>query len=75
MNNTIRTLEEFRKWVRVQLALKEMTQKSFAREIRVPDTRISEAIHGKPSGDRYVLSIINGLDGNVEDFKEFLKAV
>lgn len=41
----------------------------------IPHARISEATHGKQSGNKYIIPIIEALGGNTEDFKEFLKAV
>lgn len=75
MKEKIYTLEEFRRWVKIQLVKKEISQNELARRMGIPQARISEATHGKPSGDKHILSIIQELDGDVEDFKEFLKAI
>lgn len=69
----ISTLEEFRQWVKIQLVYREMSQNELARKMGIPQARISEATHGKPSGNKHILSIIEELDGDKEDFKEFLK--
>ena len=46
-----------------------------ARQMGIPHARISEATHGKQSGNKYIIPIIEELDGDVDDFKEFLKAI
>lgn len=74
-NNRIGNLAEFRRWVKIRLVEEEISQNELARQMGIPHARISEATHGKPSGNKYILPIIEELDGNVEDFKEFLKAI
>ena len=69
-NNRISNLAEFRRWVKIRLVEKEM-----ARQMGIPHARISEATHGKQSGNKYIIPIIEELDGDVDDFKEFLKAI
>ncbi len=54
---------------------KEISQSELARRMEIPKARISEATHGKQPGNKYVLPIIKELGGDVEDFKEFLKAI
>ena len=73
--NRIRNCDEFRKWVKIQLVEKEISQSELARRMEIPQARISEATHGKQSGNKYVLPIIKELGGDVENFKEFLKAI
>ncbi len=74
-NNRIANLEEFRRWVKVELAKKEMSQTELARQMGIPQARISEATHGKQSGNKFIVSIIRVLGGDVRDFEEFLKAI
>lgn len=75
MKEKIYTLEEFRLWVKIQLIKKGISQNELARRMGIPQARISEATHGKQSGNKYITSIIQELDGDLENFKEFLKAV
>lgn len=74
-NNKIRNLTEFRRWVKIRLVEKEISQSELARQMGIPQARISEATHGKQSGNKYIIPVIEKLGGNVEDFKEFLKAI
>ena len=53
----------------------EMCIRDRARQMGIPHARISEATHGKQSGNKYIIPIIEELDGDVDDFKEFLKAI
>lgn len=75
MKKKIYTLEEFRLWVKIQLIKKGISQNELARRMGIPQARISEATHGKQSGNKYVTSIIQELGGDIENFKEFLKAI
>ena len=52
-----------------------ISQNELARQMGIPHARISEATHGKQSGNKYIIPIIEELDGDVDDFKEFLKAI
>ena len=74
-NNKIRNLAEFRRWVKIRLVEKEISQSELARQMGIPHARISEAIHGKQSGNKYIAPIIEKLDGDLNDFKEFLKVI
>lgn len=74
-NNKIRNLAEFRRWVKIRMFEKEITQRELAEQMHTHHSRISEAINGKPSGEKYIIPLIEALDGNKEDFKEFLKAI
>lgn len=74
-NNEIRDLAEFRRWVRIRLAEKEMSQRDLARQMNIPQPRICEATHGKQSGKKYIIPVIRALDGDEENFKEFLRAI
>lgn len=74
-NNRIANLDEFRRWVKVELAKREMSQTELARQMGIPQARISEATHGKQSGNKFIVSVIQALGGDVNDFEEFLKAV
>lgn len=71
----IRNLDEFRRWVKMQLAGREISQSELARQMEIPKARISEATHGKQPGRKYVVPIIVELGGNIENFKEFLKTI
>lgn len=75
MKEKIYTLEEFRLWVKIQLIKKGISQNELARRMGIPQARISEATHGKQSGNKYITPIIQELDGDLENFKEFLKAI
>lgn len=75
MKDKITNTAEFRRWVRMQVASQEISMAELARQMDIPQTRISEAIHGKSSGNKYILPIIESLGGSPEDFEEFLKAV
>lgn len=75
MREKIDTLEEFRQWVKIQLIKKGISQNELARRMRIPQARISEATHGKQSGNKYIISIIQELGGEMEDFKKFLKVM
>lgn len=74
-NKKIRNLTEFRRWVKIRLVEKEISQRELARQMDIPHARISEATHGKQSGNKYIISIIKELGGDVNDFKEFLKGI
>ena len=74
-NNRISNLAEFRRWVKIRLVEKEISQNELARQMGIPHARISEAPHGKQSGNKYIIPIIEELDGDVDDFKEFLNAI
>lgn len=75
MTEKITNTEEFRRWVKIQVASREMTMAGLARQMNIPQTRISEAIHGKSAGNKYIRPIIKELGGEPEEFKEFLKAI
>lgn len=49
-NNRISNLAEFRRWVKIRLVEKEISQNELARQMGIPHARISEATHGKQSG-------------------------
>lgn len=74
-NNKIRNLAEFRRWVKIRLVEKEISQRELARQMEIPPARISEATHGKQTGNKYIVPIIEELDGDLNNFKEFLKAI
>lgn len=75
MREKITNTAEFRRWVRTQVVSREISMAELARQMNIPQSRISEAIHGKSSGNKYILPIIETLGGSPEDFEEFLKAV
>ena len=66
-------LKEFRHWVKVQLVYRDSSQRRLAKELGIPHARISEALHGKPSGDKYLIPIIQFLGGDTKDFSSILK--
>lgn len=61
-------IRKFRRWVKAELAMREMTQKQFAKSIGTYTERISEAINGKTYGARFIPIIIDALGGNIEEF-------
>jgi hypothetical protein len=75
MENEVKTLKEFQKWAKIQLLIQDKTQRVLAEEMSVAYPRISEALHGKKTGIRYIRPIITALGGNVEDFEAFLGEV
>jgi len=75
MKEEICTVEEFRHWVKVQLVYRDISLSELARQMGIPQPRISEAIHGKQSGNKHVIPIIEKLGGKREDFEEFLNAI
>ena len=54
-NNKVRNLAEFRRWVKIRLVEKEISQNELARQMGIPHARISEATHGKQSGNKYII--------------------
>ena len=75
MKEKITNTAEFRRWVRMQVVSQEMTMAELARRMEIPQARISEAIHGRSSGNKYIIPIIKKLGGDEENFKEFLKDI
>ena len=75
MKKSIRDVNEFRLWVKIQLVKQEITQNELARRMGIPGARISEATHGKQPRNKYIIPIIEKLGGDVGDFEEFLKAI
>ena len=73
VRNRVRNLAEFRQWVKIRLVEKEISQNEMARQMGIPHARISETMHGKPDGKKHIVPIIKWLDGNLEDFEEFLR--
>lgn len=73
-NNKIRNLAEFRRWVKIRLVEEEISQNELAKQMGIPHARISEATHGKKTGKKYIIPIIERLGGDLKDFEEFLKA-
>ena len=74
-NNKIRNLDEFRLWVKIRMVETRTTQRTLAKRMGIAQARISEAINGKQSGNKHIVPIIEELGGNLNDFKEFLKAI
>ncbi len=75
MKEKITNTTEFRRWVKMQVASQEITMAELARQMDIPQTRISDAIHGRSTGNKYIIPIIQKLAGNEDDFTEFLKAI
>jgi len=71
----IKNCAEFRKWVKIRLVEEEISQRELARKMGIPHARISEAIHGKQQGNKYIIPVIETLEGDLEDFQEFFKTV
>lgn len=75
MDYEVKTLKDFQKWVKIQLLIQDKTQRSLSEEMGIAYPRVSEALHGKRTGLRYMRPIIERLGGNVDDFEDFLKTV
>lgn len=75
MREKIKDTAAFRRWVKMQVASQEISMTVLAQQMEIPQSRISEAIHGKSTGNKYILPIIEKLGGNPEDFEEILKAI
>lgn len=74
MNNVkVKNLAEFRRWVKIRLVEEEISQRELARKMNIPHARISEATQGKQQGNKFIIPIIENLDGDLENFQEFLK--
>lgn len=69
---TIKSIKDFRYWVNVQLAIKDMQKKQLAEKLNIPPSRVSETLHGKSRGKKYIVPIIKELGGNIKDFKSIL---
>lgn len=75
MGKEVKTLLEFRKWVKIQLVYREISQNELAKQMNIPHARISEATHGKQQGKKFIVPIIEELGGDLNDFKDFLNSV
>lgn len=75
MKEKITNTAEFRRWVRMQVVSKEISMAELARQMDIPQARISDAIHGRSTGNKFIIPIIRKLDGDEENFKDFLKAI
>ena len=75
MKEKITNTAEFRRWVRMQVVSKEISMAELARQMEIPQARISDAIHGRSTGNKFIIPIIRKLDGDDENFKEFLKVI
>lgn len=71
-NIEINNLVDFKCWVRTELLKQDTSQRALARRLKVPETRISEAVNGQASGRKYVVPLIEMLGGNAEDFKAIM---
>jgi len=74
-HSKIKNLAEFRRWVKVRLVEEEISQRELAKKMCIPHARISEAIHGKQTGNKYIIPVIESLGGDLKDFQEFLNTV
>lgn len=74
-NNKVCNLAEFNLWVKIRMLEKGISQRELAEQMHTHHSRISEAINGKQSGNKFIIPIIEELGGDVEDFKEFLRAI
>ena len=72
MNYTIKTIDDFRRWARSQMALQDVTYRELAKRMGISYTRISEALHGKPTGKKHIIPLIMELGGNPNDFKKVI---
>ena len=71
--NRVSDVTEFRKWVKKQLVEREISQNELARQMGIHRERTSEALHGKRSGNKWIIPVIEKLDGKLEDFEDFLQ--
>ena len=74
VHNKINNVVEFRRWVKIRLIEKEISQNELARQMGIAHARISEATHGKPCGNKYIVPIIENLGGDLKDFEGFLES-
>lgn len=68
----IRTMEDFRKWVLIQLILQDTNERKLAKKMGIAHPRISEAINGKPTGRKYIIPLIHVLGGDVDQFQNII---
>lgn len=68
----VQTYKDLEKWVKIQMIKQEMTQRTLAERMGISYPRISEALHGKPSGKVFIIPIIEALGGDISEFQEFL---
>ncbi len=61
-------IRHLRRWVKSELAMREMTQEQFSKIIGTHSPKISEAIHGKPYSAKLIPKIVQALGGNIKDF-------
>lgn len=71
----IKNCAEFRMWVKIRLVEEEISQRELAKKMGIPHARISEATHGKQPGNKYIVPIIENLDGDLKNFQEFFKSI
>ena len=72
MQTEINTIDDFRRWAKAQMAYRELTHRELARSMQIAYPRISEALHGKPSGQKYIRPLILALGGDLADFEKVL---
>lgn len=68
----VKNLSEYRIWVKKRLVEEEISLRQLAKQMNIPHARISEALHGKPSGNKYIVPIIEELKGNIDEFEVFI---
>ena len=71
----IKNFNDFRIWMKIRMIEQGISQNELAEQMKIARPRISEATYGKRSGRKYIIPIIKQLNGNMEDFEEFLKAI
>ena len=74
-NRKVRNFAEFALWTKTRMLEKGTSQRKLAAEMGIHQARISEAITGKPSGKKFIIPLIQELGGDMDDFKDFLKAI
>lgn len=73
MSIEINNMNDFRIWVEVELARRQTTKQNIAKEMQIAYPRLSEAVHGQPSGVKYREPLIKALGGDTELFRNVLK--
>lgn len=69
----INSIEDFNRWVKIQLVIKNTSLRKLAKTMNISYSRLSEAANGRPSGIKYMIPLILELDGDLNDFDELLK--
>ena len=58
MKEKITNTAEFRRWVRLQVVSQEISMAELARQMEIPQARISDAIHGRSTGNKYIIQLL-----------------